>query len=149
MHSQSHEQCTPRTVTPIVQIASFSPSTSSSGSDRAAPLPVNREQSIRVISCAEWMSCLTGCGLRGSWALETQWAGAADRATLPPPQRLMSGSLNMPTKDCSACLVVMYRQAPECNKEISCSSCRWGMELLSVCLMGWEICVVGAHYLNL
>lgn len=27
---------------------------------------LNREQLIRVISCAEWMSCLTGCGLRGS-----------------------------------------------------------------------------------
>lgn len=26
------------------------------------------------------MSCLTGCGLRGSWAPETQWAGAATPA---------------------------------------------------------------------
>lgn len=44
---------------------------------------VNRVQSIRVISCAEWTSCLTGCGLRGSWAQETRWAEAE---TSTPPQ---------------------------------------------------------------
>lgn len=47
------------------------------------PRSVNRVQSIRVISCAEWTSCLTGCGLRGSWAQETRWAEAE---TSTPPQ---------------------------------------------------------------
>lgn len=51
---------------------------------RLPPLrSVNRVQSIRVISCAEWTSCLTGCGLRGSWAQETRWAEAE---TSTPPQ---------------------------------------------------------------
>lgn len=63
--------------TPIVQIASFSPAAS------PPPRSVNRVQSIRVISCAEWTSCLTGCGLRGSWAQETRWAEAE---TSTPPQ---------------------------------------------------------------
>lgn len=43
--------------------------------------PVNKEQSIRVISWAESASCLTGCALRGSRALETWWAGAAKLTT--------------------------------------------------------------------
>ena len=74
-HTHTHTHVPPRVnvqhhpSTAIVQIASFSPA--------ASPLrSVNRVRSIRVISCAEWTSCLTGCGLRGSWAQETRWAEA-------------------------------------------------------------------------
>lgn len=98
--------------TPIVQIASFSSAAS------PPPRSVNRVQSIRVISCAEWTSCLTGCGLRGSWAQETRWA-EAETPTPPPTKPFMSGNLYMPTKYWTVCKCVMYTQAPECNKEIS------------------------------
>lgn len=54
----------------------------------AGSLFIIREQSIRVVSCAEWISRLTGCGLRGSWARETQRAAAANP--------FKSGSLYMP-----------------------------------------------------
>lgn len=74
------------------------------------PLTVNNQSGS--FPAQEWTSCLTGCGLRGSWAQETRWARAANPLAL-------YGNLYMPTKYHTVCMCEMYTQAQECNKEIS------------------------------